>query len=129
MIDKALVIIPQRPGSQIRSESLSPLSYVGGLTIIVRVLCTVQWAGISEGIVLSYGGWDEIKALVAKDSKIHSFQWIEHPLTEQDTPDKQQLAAFLRSPFILLSSQWILDRKIIRELCSPEKDLHDGTVI
>jgi phosphatidylglycerophosphate synthase len=93
------------------------------------VLYNAQWAGISEGILLSYGGWADIQSQLLSDPKNHAFHWIELPLTEQDTHDTQRLAAILQSSFLLLSSQWILDRNVIKELCHVEKDPEGGILI
>ena len=129
MITKAVILIPPRPGSLVHSEYLSPLTFVGGLPIILRVLYSAQWAGISEGVVLSYGDWPEIRALLAKNPKLHGFECIEHPLPGQDAPKGQALAKMLNSPFILLSSQWMLDRKVIHELCRRDDALEGGILI
>jgi len=55
MIKKALVVLP--PGTERTDDAASPLARLGGLTLIQRILYSLQWAGIEEGVVLSQGEW------------------------------------------------------------------------
>ena len=50
MIKKALVLLP--PGTERTDDAVSPLTRLGGLTLIQRILYSLQWAGIEKGVLL-----------------------------------------------------------------------------
>ncbi len=118
MITKAIILIPPQTESLIHTQRMSPLTYVGGLPVITRILYNAQWAGISEGIVLSWKGWEEVGKKISTDPKNVSFTWAAHPYAASDTEEKDKLLEVVSSPFILLSSQWLLDRTVLKELCA-----------
>ena len=127
-ITRAIVIVPPRTESLVHRQDMDPLGYVGGLPVITRITYTAQWAGISEGLVLSWGGWPELGKRLASDPKNTAFQWAEHPLGETDEAAKERLSQIVRSRFLLISSQWILDRSAVRELCERAANGEDGGI-
>ena len=62
MITKAVVLVPPRPSNLLHTDVLNPLVHMGGITLIQRILYSLQWAGIEEGFLLSLG---ELFTLVA----------------------------------------------------------------
>lgn len=126
MITRAIVIVPPRTESLVHRQDMDPLGYVGGLPIVTRITYTAQWAGISEGLVLSWGGWPEIGKRLGSDPKNTAFQWAEHPLRETDEAAKERLSQMVKSRFLLISSQWILDRSALKELCERASHGEEG---
>ena len=120
MIDKAIVILPAKPESALHSDLIAPLDYVGGITAIQRTLYNLQWAGISEGVVVAYGPWPEVEKKLQEDEKNRAFKWITLPDIEKDGPDETLLKSVLAEPFLMHFPGWIIDRNVIKELLGSE---------
>ena len=116
MIDKAIVILPPRPGSSLHTDRISPLVHVGGITILQRTLLNLQWAGVQEGIVLACGAWPEAERAVREDEKNRTFTWITLPEMEPGGPEELRLKSILSDPFLLQFPGWIVDRNVIQGL-------------
>ena len=116
MIKKAVVLLPPRPASQVHSTLLSPAAYLGGITLIQRILYSLQWAGIEEGIVLSHGPWPEVERIVSEDPGNRAFSWLSLSESREDSPTEEQRERILSDDFLLQSSGWIVDRKVTQGL-------------
>ena len=116
MIKKAVVVLPPRPGSLVHSNTLSPSIYLGGITLIQRILYSLQWAGIEEGIVISYGSWPEVERIVQEDPRNQAFAWLSPAESQGDNPIAERLAEIVSGDFLLQASGWIMDRKAIQKL-------------
>jgi len=120
MTDKAIVVLPPRPESTLRSDRLDPLTHVGGLPLLQRTLLGLQWAGVQEGILLAYGPWPDAERLVRQDRKNRTFTWICLPEMEPGSPGELRLRRLLAGSFVLQFPGWIVDRKVIRDLLRDE---------
>jgi 1L-myo-inositol 1-phosphate cytidylyltransferase / CDP-L-myo-inositol myo-inositolphosphotransferase len=116
MIDKAIVLLPHRPKSLLHADQISPLVRVGGVTLLQRTLYNLQWAGIREGILLSYGAWPEAERLVRTDEKNRVFTWITLPDGPEGGQEEARLRSMLSEAFLLQFPGWIVDRNLIRGL-------------
>jgi len=114
----ALVLLPPREECALHGKRLHPLVRVGGLTILQRTLYNLQWAGVREGVVLSYGDWPEVERAVRMDEKNRAFTWIALPDLEAGSEQKARLTRLLRDRVLIQFPGWIVDRNLVREWLS-----------
>jgi phosphatidylglycerophosphate synthase len=120
MIKKALVLLP--PGTERNDDAVSPLAPLAGLTLIQRVLYSLQWAGIREGVVLSHGEWPGLAHHIRNDPKIQAFSWLSTKASrEYFSEGNEGFAA--RDDCIVLFPNWIVDRQFLKDLCGRERPL------
>ncbi len=120
-IDKALVLLPPRPGSSLHPEQISPLVRVGGITLLQRTLYNLQWAGIREGVLLSYGRWPEAEQAVRLDEKNQVFTWITLSDMEPGSEEEARLKRLLSGPVLVQFPGWIVARNLIQDLLRDTK--------
>jgi phosphatidylglycerophosphate synthase len=122
MIKKALVLLP--PGTERTDEAVSPLARMGGLTLIQRVLYSLQWAGIEEGVVLSQGEWPGLAHHMRQDSKIEAFSWLSTKASREYFSEGN--AGFsAEEDCIVLFPYWIVDRQVLKDICGREESLSE----
>ncbi len=122
MIKKALVVLP--PGTERTDDAASPLARLGGLTLIQRILYSLQWAGIEEGVVLSQGEWPGLAHHIRKDSKIKAFSWLSTKASREYFFEGN--AGFsAQEDCIVLFPYWIVDRQVLKDLLRQEKPLSE----
>jgi len=122
MIKKALVLLP--PGTERTDEAVSPLAQMGGLTLIQRILYSLQWAGIEEGVVLSQGEWPGLAHHMRKDSKIKAFSWLSTKASREYFSEGN--AGFSdREDCIVQFPCWIVDRQVLKDICTQEEPLNE----
>ena len=122
MIKKALVLLP--PGTDRTNDAVSPLAQMGGLTLIQRILYSLQWASIEEGVVLSQGEWPGLAHHMRKDSKIKAFSWLSTKASREYFSEAN--AGFSdREDCMVLFPYWIVDRQVLKDICSREKPLSE----
>lgn len=125
MITRAIILLPPRPKSLIHTDTMDPLVYLGGITLIQRTLYNLQWAGITKGKILSHGEWPDVERLVQQDEKNRAFTWIPSDATAKGEPVLDELDEILSGDFLLQTPWWIVDRQITRELIQKaEMDEH-----
>ena len=59
--DNALVLLPPRPKSSLHTDKISPLTHVGGISILQRTLYNLQWAGIGAVDVVGFALWTFVR--------------------------------------------------------------------
>jgi phosphatidylglycerophosphate synthase len=122
MIRKALVLLP--PGTERTDEAVSPLSQLGGLSLIQRILYSLQWAGIEEGVVLSQGEWPGLAHHMRKDEKIEAFSWLSTKASREYFSEGN--AGFSAQEDCLVQfPDWIVDRRVLKEICGRETPLDE----
>jgi len=122
MIKKALVVLP--PGTERTDDAASPLARLGGLTLIQRILYSLQWAGIEEGVVLSQGEWPGLAHHIREDSKIKAFSWLSTKASREYFSEGN--AGFsAQEDCIVLFPYWIVDRQVLKDLLRQEKPLSE----
>jgi phosphatidylglycerophosphate synthase len=125
MIKKALVLLP--PGTERTDEAVSPLAQMGGLSLIQRILYSLQWAGIQEGVVLSQGEWPGLAHHMKKDSKIKAFSWLSTKASREYFSGGN--AAFSdREDCLVHFPCWIVDRQVLKDICDREEPLSEITL-
>jgi len=122
MIKKALVLLP--PGTERTDDAVSPLARMGGLTLIQRILYSLQWAGIEEGVVLSQGEWPGLAHHMRKDPKIKAFSWLSTKASREYFSEGN--AGFSdREDCIVQFPSWIVDREVLKDICRREEPLSE----
>lgn len=114
-IERALVLLPPGTESSLHGNRIHPLARVGGLSILQRTLYNLQWAGIREGILLSYGAWPEVERAMREDVKNRAFSWITLPDLQPGGEQEARLDRLLRHPVLVQFPGWIVDRNLLRE--------------
>ena len=122
MIKKALVLLP--PGTERTDEAASPLAQMGGLTLIQRILYSLQWAGIEEGVVLSRGEWPGLVHHMRKDPRVKGFSWLSTKASREYF--SQGNAGYsAQEDCIVQFPYWIVARKALRDICRQEEPLSE----
>ncbi len=122
MIKKALVLLP--PGTERTDEAASPLARMGGLTLIQRILYSLQWAGIEEGVVLSRGEWPGLAHHMRKDPRIKGFSWLSTKASREYF-SQGNAGSSAQEDCIVQFPYWIVDRKALRDICRQEDPLSE----
>ncbi len=120
MIRKALVLLP--PGTERTDDAVSPLSPLGGLTLIQRLLYSLQWAGIDEGVVLSRGEWPGLAHHIRKDPRITAFSLLSTRASRDYFAEGNE-GFSSREAFIVQFPSWIIDRNVLKDLCARKEPL------
>ncbi len=129
MIKKAVIILPDQHKEPVTSEDVHPLVPIGGLTLIQRILYNLQWAGIEQGIILSYSDMLKVKAQTQADPKNHAFTWPAWYPPANNQQSAKEIMNILDDDFMLCSPRWIIDRRIIKDLGKGEELLTKGALI
>lgn len=122
MIKKALVLLPL--GGERTDDAVSPLAKLGGLTLIQRILYSLQWAGIEEGVVLSRGEWPGLAHHMRKDSNIEAFSWLSTKASREYFCEGNE-GFSAQEDCIVQFPNWIVDRKVLKDLCGREGPLRE----
>ena len=117
MISKAVILLPPRSADSADTGGADPLMSVCGLTLIQRMFYTAQWAGIEEGVVLSHDARPDVEEQVGRDPGNRAFSWLAAEGTGDSDPASELLERILSDDFLLLTSGWIVDRQVLRDLC------------
>jgi phosphatidylglycerophosphate synthase len=120
MIRKALVLLP--PGTERTDEVVSPLARMGGLTLIQRLLYSLQWAGIEDGVVLSQGEWPGLAHHLRQDPKIKAFSWLSTKASREYFSEGSE-GFDAEEDCIVLFPYWIVDRQTLKDICGREEPL------
>jgi len=120
MISKALVLLTRGPGTASGGDGVDPLVRIGGLSLLQRVLYSLQWAGIQEGAVLCRSPWPEVERNVKEDPKNRVFSWIPLHAAGEDEQTTNLLHRILSDVFLLQPDSWIVDRYVLRNICNME---------
>ncbi len=123
MIKRALILLPSV--AERNDETAGPLSRIGGLTLIQRILYGLQWAGIEEGVVLSRDEWPGLAHHIRKDPKIKAFARLPSGVGRPDSSDRHKGISTRREDCIVHFPGWIVDRQLLRNLCRREEPLKD----
>ncbi len=123
MITKAVIVMAPRPASLLHTDILNPLVHLGGLTLIQRILYSLQWAGIEEGVLLSHGDWPNLEKHLKEDPRLQSFSCMDSSSAEEDVAAMPRLDQMLQGDFLLQLPGWIVDRDLLRDLCQQESSL------
>ncbi len=122
MIRKALVLLP--PGTERSDDAVSPLARLGGLSLIQRILYGLQWAGIEKGVVLSRGEWPGLAHHLRQDPRLEAFSLLSTRATREFFAEgKGGFSA--REDCIVLFPFWLVDRKILKDLCGQAGPLNE----
>jgi phosphatidylglycerophosphate synthase len=123
MIKRALVLLPS--AAERADDTAGPLALIGGLTLIQRTLYGLQWAGVEEGVVLSRDEWPGLAHHIRKDPKIKAFAQLPSVTGRPDSSDRNREISTRGEDCILLFPCWIVDRKLLRDLCRREEPLNE----
>jgi phosphatidylglycerophosphate synthase len=124
MIKKALVLLP--PGAERTDDTVGPLTQLGGLTVIQRILYSLQCAGIEEGIVLSRDEWPGLAHHIRQDPKIEAFSWLSTRGSLQDSSEGTRGASARAEDCIVHFPYWIVNRQILEDICGHEEPLSES---
>jgi phosphatidylglycerophosphate synthase len=124
MIKQALVLL--RPGAEQTDDTVGPLARLGGLTVIQRILYSLQSAGIEEGILLSRDEWPGLAHHIRQDPKIEAFSWLSTRASHQDSPEETEAASAQGEDCIVYFPYWIVDRQILKDLCGRKEALSES---
>jgi phosphatidylglycerophosphate synthase len=116
MISTALVLLPPRPGSLVHSTRMDPLTHVGGITLLQRALCSLQRAGLQEGLVLSQVDWPDVARVLGEDPRCRSFTFVS--LAETRSPGSREgssLDKVLAGAYVLQNPFWIVERQALSD--------------
>jgi len=124
MIKQALVLLP--PGAERTDDTVGPLAKLGGLTVIQRILYSLQRAGIEEGIVLSRDEWPGLAHHIRQDPKIEAFSWLSTRGSLRDSSEGTAGGSVRGQDCIVHFPYWIVDRQILEDLCGQEGPLSES---
>ena len=123
MITKAVIVAAPRPVNLLDTDILNPLVHLGGLTLIQRILYSLEWAGIEDGIVVSRGDWPNLEHHLKEDPKLRSFSCLTSSAPGEDGAAIARLDQILEGDFLLQLPGWIVDREFLWDLCQQESPL------
>ncbi len=122
MIKNALVVLP--PGTERTDDAVSPLTRLGGLSLIQRILYSLQWAGIEEGVVLSRGEWPGLAHHIRQDGRIGAFSLLSTKASREYFAEGN--AGFsAKEDCIVHFPGWLIDRKALQTQCRKEDPLRE----
>ncbi|MEW6439597.1 MAG: CDP-alcohol phosphatidyltransferase family protein [bacterium] len=129
MLSRAIVLI-DRPKPPSSSEESTPMTHVGGLSLLQRTLYAAQRAGIREGLVLLTEPWPEAEACIRTDPKNVAFSpLVLSPPSGREEAARSRLASFRCEDFLFLSGAWLVDREVLRDLCGTEGPLRAPALV
>jgi len=112
-------------------RQVGPLAQVGGLTLFMRALLTLQRAGFSEAVVLAGDDEAELKQLVREDRRVSlSIRW--RPVREFPPTDPrtwEALAHELNGACLIVSARTIFSRSLVEHLRAEVSDGHVALVV
>ena len=123
MITKAVIVVAPRPVNLLHTDTINPLVHLGGLTLIQRILYSLEWAGIEDGIVISQGDWPNLEHHLKEDPKLRSFSCLTSSATGEDAAAMARLDQILEGDLLLQLPGWIVDREFLWDLCQQESPL------
>lgn len=124
MIKKALVLLPTEPEPE-RSDIVSPLDRLAGLTLLQRTLSSLQWAGIGEGFLLGRDARTEREYAILEDPRNKGFSWLPSEAGREDTPRTVSDPGTAEEDFVIVFPHWIVDRDFLKDLCKTPEPLEE----
>jgi phosphatidylglycerophosphate synthase len=124
MIKKAIVLLPSGP--ERTDDTVSPLAPLGGLTLIQRILYSLLWAGVEEGMVLSRDEWPGLAHHIRRDPKLKAFaRLLTKSGLEGLSEGRTGVWAHQGDDVIVHLPSWVVDRKNLKDLCSRDEPLKE----
>lgn len=127
MIKRALVLLPSGPEKT--DDTVGPLAQLGGLTLIQRILYSLQWAGVEEGMVLSRDDWPGLAHHIRRDPKLKAFARLSTKTGPEGLSEGTPGTWTRGEDCIVHFPWWIVDRKRLKDLCSQEEPLRQMVLL